>query len=78
MDISRSVGICLVRTKMEKRELAKLLGKSKQTVSALCSAKTCGGKMLEDLSAVFDMKVSELVALGEDHTERRGLVKSVN
>jgi DNA-binding Xre family transcriptional regulator len=65
MNISKSVGYALVNSGLTKKQLAEKLGTSQNTVSKLCKEKTCSGKMLDQLCAAFEMKVSDFVALGE-------------
>jgi len=65
MDTSRSLRYCLADRGMKKKELAHILGVTPVTVTKLVQHKSCSHKMLNRLAAVFDMKVSEFVALGE-------------
>ena len=65
MDISKSIELCIKRESMSKGELAKRLGIAPQTVSVLAKSKHCSPAMLGKLGGVFDMKISEFIALGE-------------
>ena len=65
MDIGKSVQIALVQKGMKKQDLATELGVTKATVSTLVSNTSCTGPMLEKLCKIFEMKASDLIALGE-------------
>jgi len=65
MNIGKSIVIALHDKGMQKQELATELGASPATVSTLCKNTECSGQMLDRLCQVFQMKVSEFVALGE-------------
>ena len=65
MNISKSIQACLDEAGIQKKTLAKRLGVTKQTVSALMKGETCSPRMLVLLSEVFELKVSEFVELGE-------------
>jgi len=66
MNTGKSIEIMLIRKGWSKGELAQKLGVSRTTISTLCGNKTCGGSMLKKLSDVFEMSVSEFIAVGED------------
>ena len=65
MDISKSIDYCLKDTGMMKKKLAERLGVTTATVSTLVKSKRCSPDMLQKLSEVFNMRVSEFIALGE-------------
>ena len=65
MNTGKSIEIMLIRKGWSKGELAKKLGVSRTTISTLCGSKTCGGSMLKKLADIFEMSVSEFIAVGE-------------
>lgn len=65
MNIKKSIEVCLDDTGMMKKKLAEKLGVSVQTVSILCKSERCSTDMQVKLAEVFNMKVSEFIALGE-------------
>ena len=65
MNISKSIKLCLVEQDMMKKDLAEKLEVTPQTISSLMKSVNCSPDMLDKLSVVFDMKVSEFIALGE-------------
>ncbi len=65
MDISKSINHCLDDTGMKKKKLAEKLGVSTVTVWTLCNSDKCSGDILKKLASVFNMPVSEFIALGE-------------
>jgi plasmid maintenance system antidote protein VapI len=65
MNVGKSIEICLAMKSMKKMELAAHLDVTRHTVANLCKSKTCSGKMLLKLCKLFEMKVSEFIALGE-------------
>ena len=67
MDISKSIEISLIKRGWSKGDLAEKLDVSHQTVARICGNKLCGGRMLANLAKLFDMSVSEFIAVGEDN-----------
>jgi plasmid maintenance system antidote protein VapI len=65
MDIGKAVMIVLREKGMKKQDLAEQLDVTPATVSSICKGTGCSGRMLKKLSKVFDMKVSELISIGE-------------
>ena len=66
MNIGKSMRVAMAMRGMRSSQLAERLGVAASTVSVMASRRTCSGAVLQKLAAVFDMKVSEFVALGED------------
>lgn len=66
MNIGKSIKVALAVKGMKAKDLAATLGVTAPTVSSMCARETASGQMLIMLGRAFDMKVSELVALGED------------
>ena len=65
MNIGKSVRILLVKRSMKQSELAKELGISRPLMSYVCSRESCSHEMLGKLCKAFDLKSSELIAIGE-------------
>jgi len=65
MNIGKSVKIVLAQKEMEPKELAEALEVTTATINNLVKSTSCTGPMLERLISVFEMKGSELIALGE-------------
>ena len=65
MNISESLRICLDKSGMKKKVLAERASITPQTITVLLKSRTCSGVVIENLAAVFDMKASEFIALGE-------------
>ena len=66
MNVGNSLKIALVRAGMSQQELAKKMQCGTVWVSRLANKKTADLKTIESLAAIFGMKVSEFLALGED------------
>jgi len=67
MNIGKSIKYGLIKNDMMAKDLAARLGVTANYLSLLCS----GGRMpsariLTSMAAVFDMPVSEFIALGEE------------
>jgi len=65
MNIGKSIEIMLIRKEWSKGELQQKLNTSPSTITRLCASKTCTGIMQEKLADIFDMEVSEFIAVGE-------------
>lgn len=66
MNVGKSIKVALAQKCMSQAELAKRMGLTHTWVSALANKPKASTATLEALSAQFDMKVSEFLALGED------------
>lgn len=66
MNVGKSIKVALAKRGMKSGDLATALGVTPSTISVMSGRETCTGHALIRLSAVFEMKVSEFVALGED------------
>lgn len=67
MDTSKSLRMALAAENMKRAELADILGLHPNQVSRWATGKQAlAGDMLNKVSAVFRMKPSEFIALGED------------
>lgn len=67
MDIPRSIRMCLAKDGKTQRWLGQQLGWSDQMISGVCrSKKQISLKKLEAIAGVFDLRVSEFIALGEE------------
>jgi DNA-binding Xre family transcriptional regulator len=67
MNTGKSIQIALVNKGWQKKDLAEKLGVTRSTVSNLVKSSTCTGQALDNLCEVFEMKVSEFIALGESN-----------
>ena len=67
MDIGTSMRMARVKRAMTRAELAVKIGKHRQTVANMEARQSCDNAMIELMCSVdvFDMKVSEFVALSE-------------
>lgn len=65
MNIGRSIRVACAKKDIKQKALAELSGISEVTISSLVSGGKCKQVTLEALVAVFDMPVSEFIALGE-------------
>lgn len=65
MDIKKSVEIARVRAGISKGKLAEIMGISPQSLSGIMSRNRPSGEVLQSLADALNMKVSELIALGE-------------
>ena len=66
MHLGNAVKIALVKKGRSQTDLAKSMGVTKVYVSRLCNQESIGISSLEKIADALGMKVSELVALGED------------
>ena len=65
MNIGKSVKILLAQQEMNQTELAVKVGVSRAVMSYVCNHPSCSPGMMVKLCEVFDLKASELIALGE-------------
>ena len=65
MNIGKSVKILLAQREMNQTELAVEVGTSRAVMSYVCNHESCSPDMMKKLCDVFDMRASELIALGE-------------
>lgn len=66
MDIGKSIRLALAHKNMSKTVLAQKMGCKLPSVSQLCARSCIKSETIQKLANVFEMKVSEFVALGED------------
>jgi transcriptional regulator with XRE-family HTH domain len=66
MNLGKSVKIALAMKGMKQMELAKMIGYSPRRLSRICNQDQFGMGNAQLIAEALDMKVSELVALGED------------
>lgn len=65
MNLGMAIKIALVKKGMKQSELAEKLGVTQVYVSRICNSKNVGMNVASNVATALDMKVSELVALGE-------------
>lgn len=66
MHLGNAVKIALVMKGKKQVELAKELGVTTVYLSRICNQEAIGMNAIGDIARALDMKVSELVALGEE------------
>ena len=66
MNIPRSIRMCLAMCGENQAWLASQLGISHQAVSHMMKSKHASGKRIDALAAIFELKASEFVAIGEE------------
>lgn len=66
MDIRKGVMVALAQRGMKQKDLAGMVGMSQGSMSQLLGQSSCTLATLEKIATALDMKLSELVALGED------------
>ena len=66
MEFGTSLKIALVMKGMTQKELADRMGSHSVYVSRVCNNKMASASTIDDVAKALEMKVSELVALGED------------
>lgn len=66
MHIGKSIRVAMAMRGLRRSQVAEGLKVTGPTVSTMLSRATCSGQTLQALSDLFQMKVSEFVALGED------------
>ena len=67
MNTGKSIKMALIGKGWSQKELAVKLGVTKETMSVLANRYTCSAQRLDDLAKIFEMKVSDFVALGESN-----------
>ena len=65
MNLGKAIKIALASKGMKQKELAESLGVSHRYISKICNQSDVGMESMKKIASVLDMKVSELVALGE-------------
>ena len=66
VNISKSIRVALAMKEMNQKQLAERLGMYESAVSHMVNRASITTGKLKQVAAVLGMKVSELVALGED------------
>ena len=67
MNIGKSIKLALIHTNTEQKELAQIMGVTKQFVSGLSTgSRPASINMIKRLAEALDYKVSEFIALGEE------------
>mgnify|MGYP003632781666 CR=1 FL=1 len=65
MNVSKSIQISLINKGMSKGALAKAMEVGAPTVSRWCSGGQCPMYVIQKMAKLFDIQVSEFIALGE-------------
>jgi len=65
MNVGKSVKIALAQNEKNVIWLAGMLGTSRVNASRIANSKTASQKSIEKVAIAFNMKPSELIALGE-------------
>lgn len=66
MNVGKSIKVGMAKRDMKPLELAEKMEVSRQYVSQMMASKQTGIGTINKLADVFEMKVSEFLALGED------------
>ena len=66
MNIGKSIKVALAMKGIKQKDLAEKMGRHHVYISQLCNKEKVGSKAIESVASALGMKVSELVALGED------------
>lgn len=66
MDFNKIVLELLKKDERSISWLARKVSKSRQNMFSILAANNPTSRVIEDISAVFNLKVSEFIALGED------------
>lgn len=66
MNVSKSIRVALAMRELTQKQLAERLGMYESAVSQLVNRSSITTDKLKQVADALDMKVSELVALGED------------
>lgn len=66
MNISKSIRVALAMRELTQKQLAERLGMYESSVSQLVNRSSITTDKLKQVADALDMRVSELVALGED------------
>lgn len=70
MNLRKSIKTALAQRDMSQKALATKLGMLETSLSQLAAQKSCTGATLQKLADAFGLKVSEFIALGEDHESK--------
>ena len=65
MNLKKSIRVMLAKNEWNLADLALRMGISAGRMGVMVNQNTVSSKTLEKLAAVFDMKLSEFIALGE-------------
>ena len=65
MNMGKAVKIALAMNGMNQTELAKVMGVSSKYISRICNQKNFGIEAAKGVADALNMKVSELIKLGE-------------
>lgn len=65
MNLGKSIRVACAQKDIKGKDLAKILGVSEATISTMLNKPTGKEKSLTALAEVFEMPVSEFIALGE-------------
>ena len=66
MNVSKSIRVALAMRELTQKQLAERLGMCESAVSQLVNRSSITTDKLKQVADALDMRVSELVALGED------------
>lgn len=66
MNVSKSIRVALAMRELTQKQLAERLGMYESAVSQLVNRSSITTDKLKQVADALDMRVSELVALGED------------
>lgn len=65
MNIGMSIKLALVKAGKNQRQLASEMGISERQVNKVANRKTASSQTIEKMAAIFGMKASDFIALGE-------------
>jgi len=66
MNLGKAIKVALAKNDIRQNELAARLGVSDKYISRVCNQENVGMNTIRKIADELDMKVSELVALGEE------------
>ena len=66
MNLGKAIKVALAKNDIRQNELAARLGVSDKYISRVCNHENVGMNTIRKIADELDMKVSELVALGEE------------
>lgn len=66
MNIGKSIKVAMTKKNMANQDLADKLGRTLPSISVMRGRETCSGQTMIELAGIFGMRVSELIALGEE------------
>lgn len=66
MNIDRSINIACAKADIKRTDVAKIIGVDHSVLSRIGKQKFLNIETLNEISAVFNMSVSEFIALGEE------------